>query len=74
MLAFCVALELEEVFRTDLMIKGKVTFDPTIEKHQVYMTILKEFPNANVFQINDLLRSYGYRPWTENRNDDYIAI
>lgn len=55
-LAFCVALNLEDYFRTDLMNKAGVHFDNTNPAHLVYITILELMPDANVFQINDFLK------------------
>lgn len=51
-LAFCVALNLEEYFRTDLMNKAGVRFDNNNPAHLVYLTILELMPDANVFQIH----------------------
>ena len=73
-LAFCVALELEEAFRVDLMQKAKVQFDVDIPAHKAYIMILKTFPNANVFQINDLLKDNNLTPWTQERESENIAI
>ena len=66
-LAFCVALELEEAFRTDLMEKAKVKFDPSIKAHRFYQTILKLCPDANVFQYNQMCEAAGIKPWTKER-------
>ena len=66
-LAFCVALELEEAFRVDLMQKADVHFDAKNPVHRMYMTIFDLLPNANVFQINQFLREEGFTPWTQER-------
>ncbi len=66
-LAFCVALELEEAFRIDLMQKADVHFNPQNPAHKMYMTILDLLPHANVFQINQFLRDEGFTPWTQER-------
>lgn len=66
-LAFCVALNLEEYFRTDLMNKANVHFDEQNPAHLIYITILELMPDANVFQINDFLKEEGFTPWTQDR-------
>ena len=66
-LAFCVALELEEVFRVDLMQKADVHFNAKNPAHRMYMTIFDLLPTANVFQINQFLREEGFTPWTQER-------
>ncbi|WP_295093522.1 helix-turn-helix transcriptional regulator [Ruminococcus sp.] len=68
-LAFCVALELEEAFRVDLMHKARVEFDMENPAHRMYLTILDLLPEANVFQINDLLRAEGFTPWTRENEE-----
>ena len=65
-LAFCVALELEESFRIDLMQKAKVDYDMGNPAHRLYVTIFELMPKANVFQINDLLKAEGFTPWTRD--------
>lgn len=65
-LAFCVALELEESFRIDLMQKAKVEFDMSNTAHRLYVTIFELMPKANVFQINELLKAEGFTPWTRD--------
>lgn len=65
-LAFCVALELEESFRIDLMQKAKVDYDMSNPAHRLYVTIFELMPKANVFQINDLLKAEGFTPWTRD--------
>ena len=66
-LAFCVALELEETFRVDLMQKANVGFDTNIAAHRMYLMIFALLPKANVFQINQMLREEGLTPWTQER-------
>lgn len=66
-LAFCVALELEETFRVDLMQKADVHFNAKNPAHRMYMTIFDLLPEANVFQINQFLREEGFTPWTQER-------
>lgn len=68
-LAFCVALELEEAFRVDLMHKARVEFDMENPAHRMYLTILELLPKANVFQINDLLKAEGFAPWTRENEE-----
>lgn len=63
-LAFSVALELEESFRIDLMQKAKVEFDMSNPAHRLYVTIFELMPKANVFQINELMKAEGFTPWT----------
>ncbi len=70
-LAFCVALELEETFRVDLMQKADVHFDAQNPAHRMYMTIFDLLPTANVFQINQFLREEGFTPWTQERELKY---
>lgn len=65
-LAFCVALELEESFRIDLMQKAKVEFDMSNPAHRLYVTVFELMPKANVYQINDLLKAEGFTPWTRD--------
>ena len=72
-LAFCVALNLEDYFRTDLMNKADVHFDNTNPAHLVYITILELMPDANVFQINDFLKEEGFTPWTQDRQGTIAA-
>lgn len=72
-LAFSVALKLEEYFRTDLMDKAGVRFDNTNPAHLVYITILELMPDANVFQINDFLKEAGFTPWTQDRQGTIAA-
>ncbi len=72
-LAFCVALNLEEVFRTDLMNKAGVRFDNNNQAHIVYQIILELMPDANVFQINDFLKEEGFTPWTQDRQGTIAA-
>ena len=72
-LAFCVALNLEEAFRTDLMNKAGVRFDNNNPAHLVYLTILELMPDANVFQINDFLKEEGFTPWTQDRQGSIAA-
>lgn len=72
-LAFCVALNLEDVFRSDLMNKAGVRFNNNNPAHLVYMTILELMPNANVFQINAFLKEEGYTPWTQDRQNAIAA-
>lgn len=72
-LAFCVALNLEDYFRTDLMDKAGVRFDHTNPAHLVYITILELMPDANVFQINDFLKEEGFTPWTQDRQGTIAA-
>ena len=72
-LAFCVALNLEEYFRTDLMNKAGVRFDNNNPAHLVYITILELMPDANVFQINDFLKEEGFTPWTQDRQGTIAA-
>lgn len=66
-LAFCVALELEEAFRTDLMQKADVKFNPKLKAHRFYQTILKLCPDANVFQYNQMCEMANIKPWTKER-------
>ncbi len=66
-LAFCVALELEETFRVDLMRKANVGFDTNIAAHRMYLMIFALLPKANVFQINQMLREECLTPWTQER-------
>ena len=68
-LAFCVALELEEAFREDLMQKAKVEYDTNNPAHRLYLTIFELMPKANVFQINDLLKAEGFTPWTRDKEE-----
>lgn len=72
-LAFCVALNLEDVFRSDLMNKAGVRFNNNNPAHLVYMTILELMPDANVFQINAFLKEEGYTPWTQDRQNAIAA-
>ena len=72
-LAFCVALNLEEYFRTDLMNKAGVRFDNNNPAHLVYITILELMPDANVFQINEFLKEEGFTPWTQDRQGTIAA-
>lgn len=65
-LAFCVALELEESFRIDLMQKAKVDYDMSNPAHRLYVTIFELMPKVNVFQINELLKAEGFTPWTRD--------
>jgi len=65
-LAFCVALELEESFRIDLMQKAKVEFDMSNTAHRLYVTIFELMEKPNVFQINELLKAEGFTPWTRD--------
>ena len=64
-LAFCVALELEEAFRYDLMKKADVRFDMRKKAHKVYLTIFDILPDANVFQINQFLKNENLTTWTK---------
>ena len=66
-LAFCVALELEEAFRSDLMEKADVKFSAKSKAHRFYQTMLKLCPDANVFQYNQMCEAAGVRPWTKER-------
>ena len=66
-LAFSVALELEKSFMYDLMNKANVCFDTRNPAHNMYLAILELIPNANVFQINDILKEEGFTPWTQER-------
>lgn len=66
-LAFCVALELEETFCSDLMQKADVKFDSKNKSHRFYQTILKLCPDANVFQYNQMCEAAGINPWTKER-------
>ena len=66
-LAFCVALELEEAFRTDLMEKADVKFSARSKAHRFYQTMMKLCPDANVFQYNQMCETAGIRPWTKER-------
>ncbi|WP_303837415.1 helix-turn-helix transcriptional regulator [Ruminococcus flavefaciens] len=66
-LAFCVALDLEEAFREDLRKKAGVDFDMNNKAHRFYMTILKLCPDFNVFQYNQLCEDNGIKPWTKER-------
>lgn len=66
-LAFCVALELEEAFRDDLMKKANVDFDMTLKTHRFYKTILDLCPEANVFQYNQMCEAADIKPWTKER-------
>lgn len=66
-LAFCVVLELEEAFRTDLMEKADVKFSAKSKAHRFYQTMLKLCPDANVFQYNQMCEAAGIRPWTKER-------
>ncbi len=66
-LAFCVALELEEAFRTDLMEKADVKFSAKSKAHRFYQTILKLCPDANVFQYNQMCEAADVKPWTKER-------
>ncbi len=66
-LAFCVALELEEAFRTDLMRKAGVDFDMNNKAHRFYQTMMKLCPDANVFQYNQMCEAAGIKPWTKER-------
>lgn len=65
-LAFCVALELEESFRIDLMQKAKVDYDMSNPAHRLYVTIFELMEKPNVFQINELLKAEGFTPWTRD--------
>lgn len=65
-LAFCVALELEESFRIDLMQKAKVDYDMNNPAHRLYVTIFELMEKPNVFQINELLKAEGFTPWTRD--------
>ncbi len=66
-LAFCVALELEEAFRTDLMEKADVKFSSKNKNHRFYQTMMKLCPDANVFQYNQMCEAADIRPWTKER-------
>ena len=66
-LAFCVALELEEAFRTDLMDKADVEFSSKNKNHRFYQTMMKLCPDANVFQYNQMCEAAGIKPWTKER-------
>lgn len=66
-LAFCVALDLEEAFREDLRKKAGVDFDMNNKAHRFYMTILNLCPKFNVFQYNQLCEDNGIKPWTKER-------
>ncbi len=66
-LAFCVALELEETFREDLMQKAGVSFDMKKETHRIYLMIFSILPDATIFQINQFLINEGFTPWTRER-------
>ena len=68
-LAFCVALELEESFRIDLMQKAKVEFDMSNTAHRLYVTIFELMEKPNVFQINELLKAEGFTPWTRDSEE-----
>ena len=68
-LAFCVALELEESFRIDLMQKAKVDYDMSNPAHRLYVTIFELMEKPNVFQINELLKAEGFTPWTRDREE-----
>lgn len=68
-LAFSVALELEESFRIDLMQKAKVEFDMSNPAHRLYVTIFELIEKPNVFQINALLKAEGFTPWTRECED-----
>ena len=65
-LAFCVALELEESFCIDLMQKAKVDYDMSNPAHRLYVTIFELMKKPNVFQINELLKAEGFTPWTRD--------
>ncbi len=65
-LAFCVALELEESFRIDLMQKAKVDYNMSNPAHRLYVTIFELMEKPNVFQINELLKAEGFTPWTRD--------
>lgn len=65
-LAFCVALELEESFRIDLMQKAKIEYDMSNPAHRLYVTIFELMEKPNVFQINELLKAEGFTPWTRD--------
>lgn len=65
-LAFCVALELEESFRIDLMQKAKVDYNMSNPAHRLYVTIFELMEKPNVFQINELLKTEGFTPWTRD--------
>ncbi len=66
-LAFCAALELEKIFRIDLMQKAHVQFDTGNPAHRLYMTIFELFPKPSVFLINECLIEEGFTPWTQER-------
>lgn len=66
-LAFCVALELEEAFSKDLMQKANVDFDMNNKAHRFYQTILDLCPDYNVFQYNQLCEAAGVNSWTKER-------
>ena len=61
-LAFCVALELEEIFRVDLMQNADVHFNAKNLAHRMYMTIFDLLSETNVFQINQFLKEEGFTP------------
>ena len=65
-LAFCVALEREESFRIDLMQKAKVDYNMSNPAHRLYVTIFELMEKPNVFQINELLKTEGFTPWTRD--------
>lgn len=73
-LAFCVALELEEAFRVDLMQKADVHFNAKNPAHRMYMTIFDLLPKANVFQINQFLREEGFTQWTQEHKLNKIVV
>lgn len=68
-LAFCVALELEESFRIDLMHKANVEYDMSNPAHRLYVTIFELIEKPNVFQIDELLKAEGFTPWTREREE-----
>ena len=69
LLAFCVALELEESFRIDLMHKANVEYDMSNPAHWLYVTIFELIEKPNVFQIDELLKAEGFTPWTREREE-----
>lgn len=64
MLAFFTALNLEEVYRNELLIMTKLISEIDSEEYKTYLWFKNTVPGFNVYQVNDYLRSIGKSTWT----------